>query len=196
MADIVTNFTEASEQIVIDLINNDNSSALTEALITFGLPTTTTGTSPARNTQVTITAVAGSGYTGSVTVQYNRVDLSTLPTINTSAQTVFSLGDAVNISDLIDEINTAFGINLSNANTQNPDFVDGPLPTFTGGIANEEHPFNVVADENSLVWINQMTLTVQANDIALSTVVTNLVLNGLTYLAPPAPSPTPTPTPS
>jgi hypothetical protein len=53
-----------------------------------------------------------------------------------------------------------------------------------------------VADENSLVWINQMTLTVQANDIALSTVVTNLVLNGLTYLAPPAPSPTPTPTPS
>jgi hypothetical protein len=181
----VNDFTQSDQQILVAQINNDNSTSLTPALLTFGLPTANTGTNPARNTSLTITAATGSGYTGSVTLQYNRVDLSTLPTINTGAVTVFSLGDAAKVSDLVPEINAAFAINLTAS-----DFVDASLPTFTGQ-PNEEHPFNVVANANSIVWINQVTFTVQANDIPLSTVVTNTTLNGLVYVAPPAPSPTP-----
>lgn len=182
MANFVSDFTKSAQQIIIDLVNNDNSLSLTPALVTFGAPThATVGGSITRDTDLTLTAVAGSGYSGSATIHYNRVDLSTVPG---SRSTVFPKGDAVNISDLLPEINAAYGINMSNtADPQHPDFVDGPLPTFTG-TPNEQHDFQFTADANSLVWENSVTLTVHANDIPLSSAISNPTLNGLTYVQP------------
>lgn len=171
-------FTKLPRQILVDQINNDNTvnnAALTPAMLTFGVPAAATGASPARNTDLTLTAVAGSGYTGSVTVHYNRVDISTVPG---TRSTTFPKGTAANISDLVPSINAAYGINL-----QAEDYVDGALPTFTG-TPNETHDFNLVAAANSLIWINQVTLTVHGNDIPLDQVVTNQTLNGLTYTQP------------
>ena len=175
MADIVSDFTKDPKQIVLDLINNDNTSSLTLDLLDFGLPTVTTGASPARDTTLTLTAKTGSGYTGSQTVLYNRVDLATIPG---ARSTVFQKGDATQISQLIPEINTAYSINLTAA-----DYVDGALPTFTGA-PNEQHDFQVVASEDSYVYKNSVTLTVKADDIPLSSVITNTTLNGLTYVQP------------
>lgn len=182
MADIVTDFTKSAQQIIIDLVNNDNTLALTPALVTFGAPTAATvGGSITRDTDLTLTAVDGSGYTGSATIHYNRVDLSTVPG---SRSTTFPKGDAVNIADLLDEINAAYGINMSNtADPAHADFTDGPLPAFTG-TPNEEHTFQFTADANSLVWENSVQLTVHANDIALSDAITTPTLNGLTYVQP------------
>lgn len=182
MANIVTDFTKSAQQIIIDLVNNDNSLALTTAKVTFGAPTAATvGGSVTRDTDLTLTAVAGSGYSGAATIHYNRVDLASVPG---ARSTVFPIGTAVNISDLIAEINAAYGINLSNtADTAHKDYVDGPLPTFTG-TANEQHQFQLAADADSLVWENSVQLTVQANDIPLSTAITNPTLNGLTYVQP------------
>lgn len=171
----VLDFTKAPEQILLDQINNDNSSALTLQQVSFGLPTTTTGTSPARDTQVTVSAVANEGYSGSVVVEYNRVNISTVPG---ARSTVFPKGSAVNISDLIPQINAAYQINLTTA-----DYTDGPLPTFTGA-PNEEHTFQLVISSDSLPFENSVTLTVKANDIPLSSVITTSTLNGLVYTQP------------
>lgn len=175
----MSDLTKAPNAILIDLINTDNSSSLTEALVTFGLPTVAGGASPARNTELTVSAAPGSGYTGSVLVTYNRVGLSTLPVISTRPAE-FQLGDAVNISDLIPEINALYGINLTPA-----DYVDGPLPTFTGEL-NEEHDVQIVAGADSLVFFGSLTLTLKAEDKDLGTVITITALNGLTYVAPAA----------
>ena len=182
MADIVTDFTKSAQQIIIDLVNNDNTLALVPASVTFGVPTAATvGGSIVRDTDLTLTAVEGSGYTGSATIHYNRVDLSVVPG---TRSTTFPKGDATHVSDLLPEINAAYGINMSNtADAQHPDFVEAALPTFTG-TPNEEHTFQFTADANSLVWENSVTLTVHADDIPLSTAITNATLNGLTYVQP------------
>jgi hypothetical protein len=171
----VLDFTKAPEQILLDQINNDNSSALTLTQVSFGLPTTVGGASPARDTQVTVSAVAGEGYSGSVVVEYNRVNISTVPG---ARSTIFPKGSAVNISDLIPQINAAYQINLTTA-----DYTDGPLPTFTG-TPNEEHTFQLVMNSDSLPFENSVTLTVKANDIPLSSVITTATLNGLVYTQP------------
>jgi hypothetical protein len=173
----VSDFTKLPQQIVIDLINNDNSTALTPDLLTFGLPTAATGDNPTRNTELSLTAKAGSGYKGSVTVKYNRVDLSTVPG---ARSVVFPKGDATKIADLIPEINAAYQLNL-----QPEDFVDGDLPAFAGQ-PNEQHDFQLAAGADSLCFINSVTLTVHADDIDLASVITTQELNGLVYTQPAA----------
>jgi hypothetical protein len=171
----VSDFTKDPKQILLDLINDQNSSSLQVAMLTFGLPTAATGSSPARDTDLILTAVQGSGYTGSVTVSYNRVDMATIPGVRA---TVFQKGDATKISDLIPEINTAYQLALTT-----DDYVDGALPTFTG-TPNEQHDFNVVAGADSIPYRGTMILQVKADDIPLSSVITTTTLNGLTYTQP------------
>lgn len=168
-------FTKDPNQVLLDQINHDNASTLTLAAIAYGLPTAVTGTNPNPDTQISLSAKTGSGYSGAVTVSYNRVQLSTIPG---SRPTTFSLGSAKNISDLIPEINLAYQINLTVA-----DYGDGPLPTFTGQ-PNETHPFQVAALADSVVYEGVMSLTVHANDIPLATVITTQNLTGLVYVQP------------
>ena len=60
---------------LIDQILADNvGKSLTEAQFTAGVPAVVAGTG-GRNTEVTLTAVVGQGYTGSVTFAYTRLDL-------------------------------------------------------------------------------------------------------------------------
>lgn len=172
----VSDFTKDPEQIVLDLINNDNTTTITEAQVTFGLPSAAPGETPPLDTQLTLTAVALSGYTGSQTVTYNRVPFSTVPG---SRSTTFALGAAVNISDLVTAINAAYQLNLQPA-----DFVDGALPTFTDEEPGETLPFDLVAGEDSLVFSGTVSLLVQRNDIALSSVITTTALSGLVYTQP------------
>ena len=169
-------FTKDPDQVLLDQINHDNASSLTLALIQFGLPTAMTGTNPNPDTQITVSSQAGSGYTGSVVVGYNRVNLATIPG---TRNTVYALGNAANISDMIPEVNTAYQINLTSA-----DYTDGPLPTFTGGIPNEEHNFQIAATADSVVYEGVMTLTLKSNDIPLSSVITQPTLTGLVYVQP------------
>lgn len=166
-------FTKSDVQILLDQINEDNTSSLTPALVTFGAVATDAGV---RNSKITVTSQAGSGYTGSVEVFYNRVDLATVPG---ARSTTFQVGDATNLSDLIDEINTAYQLNLT-AN----DFVDVAIPAFPGEEPHETQTINLTAKATSLIFRGELVLTVNANDIPLSSVVTTTTLNGLTYTQP------------
>lgn len=176
---MASDFTQSSKKILVDLINEDNPGhGFTEAILEFGLPTAAPGGSPARNTQVTVSAAADSGYSGSVDVLYNRVDMALIPGTN---PTVFPAGNATNVSDLIPEINARYHINLGAT-----DYVDAALPPFTGE-PNEDLQFQVTASSDSLVWFGNLILIVTANDIPLNTVITTTTLNGLNYVPYEAP---------
>lgn len=180
----MTDLTLAPKEIMLALINTDNATTLTDATLDFGLPTAATGQAPTRNTVLTVTAKAGSGYSGSVEVTYNRLHLQTA-VLDASGKTAsFGLGDATKIKDFIPELNALLGINLTDE-----DYEDGDLPEFTG-TPNEEHSVQLVAKQDSLCYIGSLTFTVKGEDIALSSVLTVTELNGLTYVAP-APEPAP-----
>lgn len=167
-------FTKSAVQILIDQINEDNTSALTPALVTFGAVAVDGG--GVRNSNISATAVGGSGYTGSVEFKYNRVDLASIPG---SRSTEFQVGDATNLSDLIDEINVAYQLALTA-----DDFVDAAIPAFPGEEPHETQTINLVAKATSLIFRGQLTLTIDANDVPLSNVITTTTLNGLTYIQP------------
>lgn len=175
----MSDLTKIPKQVMIDLINTDNGSALTDALLDFGLPTAATGQTPARNTELTVTAKAGSGYTGSVVVTYNRLHLTTGILTPSGKDATFVAGDKLKIKDLIPELNALLNINLTD-----DDYVDGDLPTFVGGIPNEEHDVSVVAKADSLCYIGSLIFKLKSDEIELSSVITITQLNGLTYVPP------------
>lgn len=167
-------FTKSDVQILIDQINEDNTSALTTALVSFGAVAIDGG--GIRNSNITATAAGGSGYTGSVQFKYNRVDLASVPG---SRSTTFQVGNSVNLSDLIDEVNVAYQLNLTAA-----DFIDIPIPAFPGTQPHETQNINLAAKATSLIFRGTLVLTIDANDVPLSSVITTTTLNGLTYIQP------------
>lgn len=176
MADHVSDFTKAPDQIVVDLINHSNpGAALTPALLNFGIPTLATGETPPRNSELELTAAVGSGYKGAVSVQYDRLNLQGF--VAAGATLELPIGNATRFSDLIPEINAALGINLT-AN----DYNDGDLPEFEG-TPNEVQEATLIVNADSLVYLGSLVINLIAEDIELSAVITNLVLEGLNYPA-------------
>lgn len=167
-----SDYTKSSVQIVLDLINNDNGSALTAGTVNLSNPG---AGGSGKNSSVVVTPQVGSGYIDDQTVFYNRVDIATVPGARSK---VFQVGDATHVSDLIAEINTAYNINLGAA-----DYVDALLPTFDGVTPHDTKTFDVVAAANSLVWTGTLTLTLNGNDVSLRDVITVTVLSGLVYTA-------------
>lgn len=162
-------YTKDPLQLLIELINEDNSLGLTDELVEFGLPTTTTGEDPPKNTSINVSALPGSGYTGNVDVTYDRVPTSGF--VGTVDLT-FQLGDAENVSDMIPEINALLNINL----TEN-DYVDAPLPEFEGE-PNEVIPVIITMDADSLVYLGSLTIQISAGEIDLASVITTTELTG------------------
>lgn len=166
----MSDFTKAPKQVLIDLINKDNNTSLTDQLISFGLPTAATGTNPTRNTDLTISAIPGSGYRGSVDLKYNRVQLNDFVG---DKDLTFILGDATKLSDLIGEINALLTINLTE-----DDYQDVTLPAFQG-TANETHEVQLVASSDSIVYLGSLTIKIKGEEIELGSVVTTRELSGL-----------------
>lgn len=179
------NLTLPSKEVLCALINRENvgtGSALTPELVTFGVPSQNPG-SGARNTDITVTAVNGSGYTGDQTVNYNRLHLgndigAAYVASGQDRNLEFPKGDAVKIADLIAEVNARLAINLGPE-----DYVDADLPAFEGE-PNETKQVQIVAKADSLCYNGSITITIKAQDIPLSTVIVNTNLNGLTYAPP------------
>lgn len=173
----MTDLTKAPKEIVVGLINAANGTNVPAELLDAGTPSVTVG---ARNTTLTMTAAAGSGYSGSVDFTYNRLHLQT-DILDASGKTAeFALGDATTKADFIVELNALLEINLTP-----DDFEDGPLPDFDG-TPNEVKAVQLVAKEDSLCYIGSLTFNVKGEDIPLSSIFTVTELTGLTY-EPPAP---------
>ena len=177
------NLTLPPKEVICALINAQNvatGAAFTPELLEFGIPSQST---QSRNTDLTVTAVEGSGYVGDVVLNYDRLHLQTQIAdayVASSAERnlVFPVGNAANISDMIPEINARLNINLTP-----DDYTDGVLPSFTG-VPNEELDVQVVVKADSLCYRGSMTFKLKSEDIELSTVIVNKTLSGLTYQAP------------
>lgn len=160
---IALDYNQPAASILLDQINYDNNASASTDDVTFGVPSAN-ASGAARNTTLTISSVVGSGFTGSVDWQYNRVDISVVPGIRSKLITVPA--GAVNISDLIPNINLAYGIQLLTT-----DIVDGVLPTFSG-VPNEKHDFVLTMSATCLVYYNFVTLTAFQDGTAYAEVVT------------------------
>lgn len=110
---------------VFDQINNAGQIQLNPFDFNFGTPQAyANAANPTYNTQVVITAAELTGYTGSATVYYNRVDLQNALS---PQQGSLSLGTGTpDLYSIIDQLNTIYGLDL----TQD-DLVNQTLPAVT-----------------------------------------------------------------
>jgi len=166
--------TKPPGQLIIDLINNDNGTELKADELSFGIPELATGR---HNSKVKATATENSIYSGSVTLHYNRIDIGLIPQ---DRSTVFEISDEVNLSDIIPEVDARYQLKLTPV-----DYIDAPLPRFLGNVPHEEKVVDLVAGPASLVFINKLKLTIERPAIDLRDIIKTLILNGLTYIAPP-----------
>lgn len=163
-------YTKIPEQLVVDIINRDNGTSLKTDQLTFGKPELTlTGR---YNSKVKATAVVKKGLKGSTVIHYNRIDIGEIPD---GRSTLFKISSERTISDLIPAIDAAYKLKL----TPN-DYVDAQLPPNFDSI----YPVDLVAAEQSLIFVNKLTFSVERPHIYLSDIITNVILRGLTYVKP------------
>lgn len=178
MTGIVSDFSKTPSEIILDLINQVNSSNLTDALVTLGIPTVTTTSGATWNTDLTVTSKTGSGYSGSVVVNYNRLDVQGFLFGNALS---IPLGDKLKLSDCIPEINAALHVNITA-----DDYIDATITDTAGaweGTPNETKTIVMQMNPDSLVFIGTLTFTIHSNDIPLGSVITTPTLTGLNYPA-------------
>jgi hypothetical protein len=172
----VSNYNQPSQQILLDLVNDTNTqngsllSPLTTEQVDIGGPVVLVG-DDAGNTSVSLTAIAGSGYSDSVTVKYNRIEMSSIPG---ALSTVFSRNGSTTLSGLLTEINTRYGLQI----TQD-DIVDATI-NLNPLLPNGTESMGLTASSTALVWLGQLPITIQNDLVPLDQVVLTVNLGGLT----------------
>lgn len=164
----VSNFAQGENKIILDLINDDNDLNLSEAQVTLAAPVINGG-----QVDVTVNPIQGSGYSGSETVTYGRLDIQAFASVYFPAEFLIQQGDAVNVSDLLDEINVALGTAILPAN-----IVDAPIGEWTGE-PNEVKEVNLTIAAMSLVYKGSAAIKIDGGDIPISSVISQKVLTGL-----------------
>lgn len=164
--------TKTSSQLVYDLFNRSNPTLpfpLAPANVTLGVPAVNSSGISLKNTMVTMTAVAGQGYSGSTTAYYNRVSLADIVATGSSN---FFYTNQVTSSDVLPLFNTAFNTNL-----QASDIVveNLPAPDGTGKIT-----YTLTANPHSLAFNASVQITLTPATVDLAAAVTNTDMNGLT----------------
>lgn len=150
---MATDLTKLPLEILVDLINETNGTALTVDDIDFGQPFLQLNGS--RNTGITITAKPDSlEYSGYRDITYDRINLGAIPGNRIRD---FARGNAVTSKDLIPTINAAYQLNL-----RPEDYFDEILPTF-GTEPGETHPFKLRAKPASLIYTGELEITMYAN---------------------------------
>lgn len=159
------------KQSVIDAVNTANATSLKLTDVTFGDPTvapddvvTTTG----KNTQVRLTG-NGSTWTGTVVVNYTRLDLNDLLTLTSNTLRV---GPVTSTWDIINYLNFYYGMILTTADIKKEDItLDG-----TGAGTTTLH-----AEDKSFGWRGSVTLNLMKGDDLVDYAVTDLSLSGIDY---------------
>lgn len=169
---MATNLLLTSAAQLLALINEENSTTLTESDVTFGLPSAHGGANPG-DTDVVVSAAANSGYTGTVTVNYNRLDLAGFSIYG--AAEVF-VPEGATVADIVAAFNALYEANLGVDDYD--EAASAPVPDDDG------ENFTLVADANSLAYSGQIVIVVRLATVALSSVITTTNLDGLEF--PPA----------
>lgn len=152
MAKHVSNFRKDSLNIVLDLLNEQNGTTFTPA----HLAITHVGDGNTKPTVMHVQAKTGSGYGGSVDMNYNRILLNEVPSIVEDITEV----DAITADQLVADINTRYGLNISLSEIT----VDGAEVT-PGAGAPIDLEFDRITEVNisakgnkSLVWVGDVNV--------------------------------------
>lgn len=138
---------------------------------TLGTPAPYTDPSGLTNTAITITAATGSSaYQGSVTVNYTRLDLSTL--LEFIPQPVMANG-LNTIQDVANWLNARFGLNFVAADFAAQSIT--PLETTPSAV------YTLTAQANSLGWVGTVGIQFALGAFDLNANTPNKVLNGMPY---------------
>lgn len=175
MAKHISDFSKLPDEIVFDLINEQNGTALDNSMVTLGTPVETTAVGVTYNTDILVTARMNSDYAGQVTLGYNRLDIQGFLF---GAELGLSVGNAVTYADLIPEINAHLGVNITA-----DDFIDGPIGEWQH-TPDETKQLVIPMNPTSKVFVGSLTLTLSVKDIPLSEIIQTHVLSGLVYQPP------------
>jgi hypothetical protein len=162
----MSNPSTISRQLLTGLINAVNVKQWLESELVFGQPTPVVGQD--WNTTLPVTAVADQIYTGTVTLQYSRVNLAT---IIGEDSTDFDLDDAYdNTTDLVPLLIERFGYLIDTT-----DIVSAALPSPDG-----EGVITVIvqAHANSLLWRGQLSITLTPVVVPIDTLIATTELDG------------------
>lgn len=180
------NLSKTAAKNLIDLINSENNTALTSAEITLGVPAEFVDGEGVndRNTQVEISAVAGSGYTDSVMIRYYRLDLDVLKGVRVLT---YVKSESSTLESFIDTIATQLEVIEDQI-----EIVDGEgnvletLPVLADGTPAE---FTVRAKADSFTYFGSTPCTLEPIPVTeepLENEVTNQDLEGFNYPEEPA----------
>lgn len=170
-----SDLTQTGKNLVFGLINNANPGLVNGALdttnVTLGNPSALNGDASGKNTKVTVTAIAGQGYTGTADVKYNRLNLQT-DVADLILGGAFSLVDAdyATVADLLTAINAALGLTLQAADLSNAaTAISGTYPKTA----------TVTVATTHLALFGSLTVTITEPQLDLATEVTVLDLDGI-----------------
>lgn len=164
----VSDFLKSEQQILLDLVNYANGTAFTLNLVDISF-----SQGSAENSQVLVTAKTGSGYAGTVTTDYRRLDIADFVDLYYPEGITLAQTDGLMLADYLPEINLTMGTAL------NSDIVNDVALGPWAGEPNETKLVQLVTKTNSMVYYGQVSITIDGNDIPLDTVITTTILSGL-----------------
>jgi hypothetical protein len=170
----MSDLTLSGEELLLQLINEANPDApygpFTAGSFTFSAPASLTGDLTGKNSYLTLTAIPGSGYYGTQTVKYNRLDLQNI-LIGKGFPSVSLPNNSYSQStDLLDALNTTFGLNLTTA-----DIVGESLPAAdtNGNVA-----YTVQVVNECLTFFGALPVNLTPNKINLQVAFVQNILHG------------------
>lgn len=146
-----------SREAVYSLINRKNGTEYNASVVSFGPPVEVTDPQVSvKNTQLTLTAVPGSGRIGTKTVYYNRRDIKDVVGVE---DVELDWDEELRVVDLLPKINA-----LLKTNMLAEDVVDNAIPEGVDGVVT----FGLVMNAGSYGWHGffNVKLTVPPVDIA------------------------------
>ena len=160
-------FSKTGEELVTELFNTANPDInIPRSALTFSAAAANDGADAAqRNTKLTLTAVAGSGFTGTALITYNRLVLSV---VAVGAGAAFEVLESdVNVSDVIGRFNTRHKTDLK----VGVDYTDAVLPVVAPG-ESENYVFTPLPA--SKVYQGSVTLVLSVPAVDIGTAETQL----------------------
>jgi hypothetical protein len=167
--------TKTGAQLIYDLLNaanpNPRHGAFSPTNVTLGAVSTLTGDVSGKNTKVTVTAVAGQGYSGSQTIKFNRIDINALFIQKGIPALSFPNANYTQSTDFLAYLNSTHSLNLTAA-----DVVLETLPAdddVTGLIT-----YTLQIASTCKTFIGTLPLTITPLTIQLARAFKGNVLNG------------------
>lgn len=164
---------------LLALVNSANTGqTITGSQVTAGTPSVKTDTGDGRNTTVVLSAVAGQGFSGTVSLNYTRRALSD-GVVGTPDYTLTET-TGLDASVVLADICTKLGLVASELH-----LTDGQATptTYTGPITTKPATVTLTVNAGSLLYVDGLTqaITMTWNDEALTTAVTTTNLPGFDH---------------